>query len=118
MYQDNSDDDMPPLESPSDEEEQENTVNPAEDCSDEEEGRGGGGNERTTAEDEERQPNDYDEYIQDNIDYDRQSVLFPSTFTLPPQLSRASLRQRQEQVLSEILYANLRRMMYSNNNDS
>jgi hypothetical protein len=89
MYADNSDDDMPALEYPEEyPEEEEPIVNPAE----EEEVVRRRRNDEEEEEDQ-RQPNDYEEYLEEMLEYysdslQRQPVFFPTTFDLPPQLSR------------------------------
>lgn len=128
IYEETSDDDMPALEYPEEyPEEDEVIINPAEEDYNEESEEVVGQRRRRRDDDgDERQPNDYDEYLEEMLEYyndsaQRQSVLFPTTFDLPPQLSRGGggvrPRQRQQQLLSEILYENLR-MMFSTNNDS
>ena len=117
MY--NSDDDMPALEYPEEyPEEDEVIINPAED----EEVVGQIRRRMDDNEDEDqRQPNDYEEYLEEMLEYysdslQRQSVIFPTTFDLPPQLSRGGGgRPRQQQLLSEILYENLRVMFHNDN---
>lgn len=117
MY--NSDDDMPALEYPEEyPEEDEVIINPAED----EEVVGQIRRRMDDNEDEDqRQPNDYEEYFEEMLEYysdslQRQSVIFPTTFDLPPQLSRGGGgRPRQRQLLSEILYENLRVMFHNDN---
>jgi hypothetical protein len=123
MYTDNTDDDMPELEYPDEyQEEEEVIVNPAEDQEESEE------QQRTLDDDgNERQPNDYEAYLEEMLDYyndslQHQPVFFPTTFDLPPQLSRGGVesgrpRQRQQQLLSEILYENLRVMFSTNDNN-
>lgn len=123
--EENSDDDMPALEYPEEYPEEEVIINPAEEDYNEESEEVVGQRRRRRDDDgDERQPNDYDEYLEEMLEYynERQSVLFPTTFDLPPQLSRGGgepnrPRQRQQQLLSEILYENLRMIFSSTNND-
>ena len=125
LYEENYDD-MPALEHPEEyPEEDEVIINPAEEDYNEEENVG---QRRRRRDDDERQPNDYEEYLEEMLEYyndsiQRQSVFFPTTFDLPPELSRGGEpngrpRQRQQQLLSEILYEHLRVMFSHNNNDN
>ena len=127
IYEENSDDDMPALEYPEEYPEEEVIINPAEEDYNEESEEVVGQRRRRRDDDgDERQPNDYDEYLEEMLEYyndsiQRQSVFFPTTFDLPPQLSRGGgephgrPRQRQQQLLSEILYENLRVMFHNDN---
>ena len=125
LYEEDYDDDMPALEYPEEyPEEDEVIINPAEEDYNEEASEEVVGQRRMRRDDDERQPNDYEDYLEEMLEYynERQSVLFPTTFDLPPQLSRGGgepngrPRQRQQQLLSEILYENLR-VMFSNDNN-